>query len=55
MSNNREFWGHSLDGLAVLGTTEVFKIIKLPIAVEELVVVADSFHIKPLPEYSHSP
>lgn len=51
LSNNREFWGHSLDGLAVLGTTELFKIIKLPIAVEELVVVADSFHTKPLRQY----
>jgi hypothetical protein len=54
LSNNREFWGHSLDGLAVLGTTELFKIIKLPIAVEELVVVADSFHTKPLRQYLQS-
>jgi len=54
LSNNREFWGHSLDGLAVLGTTDLFKIIKLPIAVEELVVVADSFHTKPLRQYLQS-
>jgi len=54
LSNNHEFWGHSLDGLAVLGTTELFKIIKLPIAVEELVVVADSFHTKPLRQYLQS-
>ena len=54
LSNNHEFWSHSLDGLAVLGTTELFKIIKLPISVEELVVVADSFHTKPLRQYLQS-
>ena len=54
LSNNREFWNHTLDGLAVLGTTDHFKVIKLPIAVEELVVVDDSFHTKPLRQYLQS-
>ena len=54
LGNNHEFWNHTLDGLAVLGTTELFKVIKLPIAVEELVVVANSFHTKPLRQYLQS-
>ena len=54
LNNNSEFWGHTLDGLAVLGSTEFFKVIRLPIAVQELAVVADSFHTKPLRQYLQS-
>lgn len=54
LSDNHEFWNHTLNGLAVLGTPELFKIIKLPIAVEELAIVADSFHTKPLRQYLQS-
>lgn len=54
LNNNNEFWGHTLDGLAVLGSTEIFKVIRLPIAVQELAVVADSFHTKPLRQYLQS-
>lgn len=43
-----DFWNHTLDGLAVLGGVAGFRAVRLPQAVEDLVVVADSFHIKPL-------
>lgn len=54
LNNNREFWLHTIDGLAVFGSTDFFKVIRLPIAVQELVVVADSFHTKPLRQYLQS-
>jgi len=52
--NDREFWNHTSDGLAVLGTAELFKVIRLPITVEEQVVVADSLQTKPLLQYMQS-
>ncbi len=52
--NNEEFWNHTLDGLAVLGTAGTFKTIGLPVSTEELAVVADSFHTKPLRKYLQS-
>lgn len=51
LGNNNEFWNHALDGLAVLSTIDLFKVIRLPISVEDLAVVADSFHTKPLRQY----
>ena len=54
LNNNSEFWGHALDGRAVLGSSEFFKVIRLPIAVQELAVVADNFHTKPLRQYLQS-
>jgi hypothetical protein len=54
LGNNNEFWNHTSDGLAVLGSTDLFKVIKLPVAVEEQVVVADSLHTKPLLQYMQS-
>lgn len=54
LANNEEFWRHTLDGLAVLGTAGTFKTIGLPVFTEELTVVADSFHTKPLRKYLQS-
>lgn len=54
LENNKEFWNHTLDGLAVLGTADTFKTISLPVSTEELTVVADSFHTKPLRKYLQS-
>jgi hypothetical protein len=48
LADDHEFWNHVLDGLAVLATSETFKVYRLQRPVPELVVVADSFHIKPL-------
>jgi hypothetical protein len=48
LADDRDFWNHTLDGLAVLGAKNIFRVYKLQRSVAELVVVADSFHTKPL-------
>lgn len=48
LSDNREFWNHPLDGLAVFSAPGMFRFYRLQRTVKELVVVADSFHTKPL-------
>jgi hypothetical protein len=45
---DRDFWNHTLDGLAVLGASGTFLVYRLQRPVAELAVVADSFHTKPL-------
>lgn len=54
LESNKEFWRHTLDGLAVLGTVDTFRTISLPLPVKELTVVANSFHTKPLRRYLQS-
>ncbi len=49
-----EFWKHSLDGLAVLGSAEEFEVFQLQRPMRELAVVAGSFHVKPLLRYVQS-
>ena len=48
LAHDREFWAHTLDGLAVLGGAGGFHAYRFPQPVAELAVVADSFHTKPL-------
>ena len=48
LADDHEFWNHTLDGLSVLGAPRLFRIYRLQRSVPELVVVANSFHIKPL-------
>lgn len=48
LAADRDFWNHTLDGLAVLGAKDVFRTYYLQRSVAELAVVADSFHTKPL-------
>ncbi len=48
LSHDHAFWDHTLDGLAVLGAQDLFRVYKLQRPVAEMAVVADSFHIKPL-------
>jgi hypothetical protein len=48
LADDRAFWNHTLDGLAVLATSDLFKVYRLQRPVPELAVVADSFHTKPL-------
>lgn len=48
LADDRGFWNHTLDGLAVLGAKGFFRTYKLQRPVAELAVVADSFHTKPL-------
>lgn len=48
LAEDRDFWNHSLDGVAVFATADLFKVYRLQRPVRELVVVTDSFHTKPL-------
>jgi len=48
LAHDDRFWNHRTDGLAILATAGSFQIFELQRAVPELLVVADSFHIKPL-------
>ena len=48
LADDRDFWNHTLDGLAVLGARGMFRVYRLQRPVAELGVVADSFHTKPL-------
>ncbi len=54
LENDESFWNHTFDGLAVLSTAGMFRTIGLPVTTEELTVVADSFHTKPLRKYLQS-
>jgi hypothetical protein len=51
---DREFWNHSLDGLAVLGSRKGFRVFRLQQAVPALAMVASSFHTKPLRRFLQS-
>jgi hypothetical protein len=48
LERDRPFWNHTLDGLAVLASNGFLRLHRLQRPVPERVVVADSFHIKPL-------
>lgn len=48
LAMDQECWIHANDGLAVLGSSEHFEAIRMQLPVEALVMVADSFHTKPL-------
>lgn len=48
LAGERDFWNHTLDGLAVLGAPGLFRVYRLQRPVPELAIVADSFHLKPL-------
>lgn len=54
LANDNNFWNHTSEGLAVLSSPEIFKALRIPVAVEELAVAADSFHTKPLRQYLQS-
>lgn len=47
-------WDHALDGLAVFSAEGLFKVVGLHKSVEDLAMVADSFHTKPLRQYLQS-
>lgn len=48
LADDRAFWNHTLDGLAVLAASDLFKVYRLQRPVPERIVLADSFHTKPL-------
>jgi hypothetical protein len=49
-----EFWHEQLDGLALFRSRQFFSYQRLPVKVEELVVAAETFHIRPLLHYMQS-
>ena len=52
--NDKDIWNHTIDGLAVFSANGIFKVVGLHKSVEELAIVADSFHTKPLRQYLQS-
>ncbi len=48
LGEDAEFWNHTLDGLAVFGSADTFRVFTLQRTVPELAIVAESFHTKPL-------
>lgn len=48
LERDDRFWNHRTDGLAVFASPETFEIFELQRPVRELLIVADSFHVKPL-------
>ena len=54
LGRNAEFWNHTTEGLAVFNSIGLFRTISLQLPVKDLVVVADSFHTKPLRQYLQS-
>lgn len=42
------FWEHQSDGLALFLSRDMFKTFQLPLSFDELAVVEDRFHVKPL-------
>lgn len=54
LAEDRSFWNHTTDGLAVLAAPGIFRVYRLLRPVAELVVVADSFHTKPLMRITQS-
>lgn len=51
---DEELWKHTLTGLAIFSSTDLFKVVGLYQSVEELAMVADSFHTKPIRQYMQS-
>jgi hypothetical protein len=52
--NDNDFWNYTKEGLAVFSAKGMFKVVELHKSVEELAMVADSFHTKPLRQYLQS-
>ena len=52
---NEEFWRHQADGLAMFASDGLVKLFRLPAAVPDIVVVAPTFHTRPLVEFLQAP
>ncbi|GIK88493.1 MAG: hypothetical protein BroJett026_39740 [Betaproteobacteria bacterium] len=48
LAGDAGFWNHTTDGLAVFGAPGLFRIVRLQRPMPERLVVADSFHVKPM-------
>ncbi len=54
LANDRDFWNHTLDGVAIFATADTFEAYSIPRTMPELAIVADTFHLKPLRKYLQS-
>lgn len=54
LAADEETWKHTFQGLAVFGAPGLFKVVGTHKSFEELAIVADSFHTKPLRQYLQS-
>lgn len=54
LADDAEFWSHTLEGLAVLGAPGVFRALRIPQPITELVAVSDRFHTRPLRRFLQS-
>ena len=52
---DEEFWRHQADGLALFASDGLTRLFRLPAAVPDLVVVAPTFHTRPLVEFLQAP
>ena len=52
--NDNDIWNYTKEGLAVFSAPGIFKVVGLHKSVDELAMVADSFHTKPLWQYLQS-
>ncbi len=48
LQNNKMYWKHQSDGLAVFAGKDIFREYRVPSDFDELAVVTDRFHIKPV-------
>ncbi|MFO7732675.1 MAG: hypothetical protein R6X21_03390 [Candidatus Aminicenantes bacterium] len=48
VAGDNRFWNHRTDGLAILGSPDKFEIFEFQRPVKERLIVADTFHVKPL-------
>lgn len=54
LSQDGEFWNHRTDGLAMLAAPDMFEMFELQRPVQENLIVADTFYLKPLLRISQS-
>lgn len=54
LADDNNTWSHTSDGLAVFSAPGLFKVVGAHKSFEELALVADSFHTKPLRQYLQS-
>jgi hypothetical protein len=54
LADDNNTWNHTYDGLAVFSASGLFKVVGVHKSFEELAIVADSFHTKPLRQYLQS-
>lgn len=54
LADDNNIWNHPFNGLAVFSATGLFKVVGVHKSFEELAIVADSFHTKPLWQYLQS-